>query len=388
MSRPSRARRGFTLIELLVVIAIIAILVALLLPAVQQAREAARRTQCKNNLKQIGVALFNYHDNYQQFPLGCGGIAYELPETSGQPLPQGWTSWTVRILPYMDQIAAYDEFTEGITSMGNDYKPWDGDHDRYGFEAQSFDAFLCPSDIQPAKNRVRTNNQVGRGGGIIGQLSYKANYGINAQGRPNYGGANFDGNSWRRMWWGTGSDGAMGQGFGARIGEFLDGASNTLLVSEMCIGNAGDRNDPLGNRVQIPWGSVTSPAVCLNAVVGGKLQTVAPYDGRNGQWAFPGGNWARGYVGSGGYAHHLPPNGPSCNGRVNGTNTTIEDGIYTASSRHPGGVQAVVGDGRVIFVSENVDAGNPNATPTPTNPNPYGIWGGMGTRAAGDKVVF
>ncbi|MCA9113349.1 MAG: DUF1559 domain-containing protein, partial [Planctomycetaceae bacterium] len=98
-----RSSRGFTLIELLVVIAIIAILIALLLPAVQQAREAARRTQCRNNLKQMGLALHNYHDNSGRFPLG------ELYAYNG--------NWKARILPFMDQGPLYNNFTWAAASF-------------------------------------------------------------------------------------------------------------------------------------------------------------------------------------------------------------------------------------------------------------------------------
>jgi prepilin-type N-terminal cleavage/methylation domain-containing protein len=95
-----KIKKGFTLIELLVVIAIIAILVALLLPAVQQAREAAKRTQCKNHLKQWGLALHNYHDTYNVFPMGSMGLSVTGPENN--------LSWHVRVLPYIDQANLYN----------------------------------------------------------------------------------------------------------------------------------------------------------------------------------------------------------------------------------------------------------------------------------------
>ncbi|MDA1165236.1 MAG: DUF1559 domain-containing protein, partial [Planctomycetota bacterium] len=98
MLKSTNANRGFTLIELLVVIAIIAILVALLLPAVQQAREAARRSQCKNNLKQLGLALHNYHDTHQTFPFGT--IATSLNIAATRPSNM---SWMPMVLPFMDQ---------------------------------------------------------------------------------------------------------------------------------------------------------------------------------------------------------------------------------------------------------------------------------------------
>ena len=111
---------GFTLIELLVVIAIIAVLIALLLPAVQQARESARRTQCKNNLKQLGLALHNFHDTYTRFPPGCAG---DLPPF-GDATAAGWgSSWKVYILPYVDQAPVYTKWqfntNSGYTNANN-----------------------------------------------------------------------------------------------------------------------------------------------------------------------------------------------------------------------------------------------------------------------------
>ena len=129
MSRTPRP--GFTLIELLVVIAIIAILVALLLPAVQQAREAARRTQCKNNLKQIGIALHSYHDVYKTFP-----PAY-IPDEDGKPMH----SWRVLILPFIEQQALYEQYDFN--------EPWDGPNNSQ-LANVVISVYQCPSSPNPA----------------------------------------------------------------------------------------------------------------------------------------------------------------------------------------------------------------------------------------------
>lgn len=149
LSKNAQLKQGFTLIELLVVIAIIAILIALLLPAVQQAREAARRSTCKNNMKQIGLALHNYHNTFTSFP--HNGTP---PRGSGSTTERG-ASWFVRILPYIDQAAAYRQ----LTFNGVD---WTGQHnpsaDNYAVLHQLRVAGLyCPSSPLP---RTRDQNSV------------------------------------------------------------------------------------------------------------------------------------------------------------------------------------------------------------------------------------
>src|SRR5262245_26748971 len=114
--RKSQARRGFTLIELLVVIAIIAVLIALLLPAVQSAREAARRAQCINNLKQIGIALHNYHDQNGSFPLGGVNIG---PSSAGWSGQSNSLSWRALILPQMEQSNIYNAMNLSVTMSSN-----------------------------------------------------------------------------------------------------------------------------------------------------------------------------------------------------------------------------------------------------------------------------
>lgn len=134
-------KRGFTLIELLVVIAIIAILVALLLPAVQQAREAARRSTCKNNLKQIGIALHNYHDTFRVFPPGC------ISQEGGARDAHNWV-WTAMILPFIEQGPLFDVLTPGDIRATAAIE----DPVRRNAMQQPIEAMRCPSDIGPDVN--------------------------------------------------------------------------------------------------------------------------------------------------------------------------------------------------------------------------------------------
>ena len=147
MKNISGTRRGFTLIELLVVIAIIAILIALLLPAVQQAREAARRTQCKNNLKQIGLALHNYHDTFQKLPPGWIGLTSGAPDIYGM---NGW-GWASRILPQLEQ--------SNLSSQLN----WNIRMDAPASAVQRslvLPFYRCPSDSSPDRWTIQDENGV------------------------------------------------------------------------------------------------------------------------------------------------------------------------------------------------------------------------------------
>ncbi|MEO6809908.1 MAG: DUF1559 domain-containing protein, partial [Isosphaeraceae bacterium] len=134
-------RRAFTLIELLVVIAIIGVLIALLLPAVQAAREAARRSQCVNNLKQIGLSLHNYHDSNNVFPMGASQAPFDLGQVDT------WSVWSAQasLLPYIEQGPIYNaiNFSWGSGARGSGSQAWQVNQTGYNTKINSF---LCPSD--------------------------------------------------------------------------------------------------------------------------------------------------------------------------------------------------------------------------------------------------
>lgn len=211
-----RRHRGFTLIELLVVIAIIAILVSLLLPAVQQAREAARRTQCKNNLKQLGLALHNYHDVHRAFP--SGWIAVDNGVQSAHDGLNG-AGWGTMILPYIEQAPLYNLFDANLAIH---------DPANIVFINNVLPAWQCPSDPKPDKWQIE---EEGSPGTVLAELP-TANY------IGNFGTEELDGceNSP-----GTAPVAANGQCRGngifyhnskVRIRDITDGTTNTFMVGE------------------------------------------------------------------------------------------------------------------------------------------------------------
>ena len=193
--------RGFTLIELLVVIAIIAILVALLLPAVQQAREAARRSQCVNNLKQIGLALQNYHESNQKFPPGYVSTF----DNMGNDLGPGW-GWAARLLPVLDQKPLYgtirlDQPIEAVTNIKA--------------RTMSIKVYLCPSDSVRERWTASTHDSVGNVTGAVCDVAaanYVANYGVSEPG--------IDG------------EGLFFRNSDVAMRDITDGTSTTLAVGE------------------------------------------------------------------------------------------------------------------------------------------------------------
>jgi len=209
-------RRGFTLIELLVVIAIIAVLIALLLPAVQQSREAARKTQCRNNLKQFGIALHNYHDAHQAFP---PGYIYCADNTSSPPNNAAGFSWGAMCLPFLEQSPLYGRFDWNVPIYAAT---------NLSAREQHLPVFLCTSDPVSQVGFVKM--------GPIPERYAMASY------VANFGPPDLDANQEQR-------DGVFSRNSRTRIADITDGASQTLLIGERV--NGPFRNGALhGNHFE------------------------------------------------------------------------------------------------------------------------------------------
>jgi len=276
-------RHAFTLIELLVVIAIIAILIALLLPAVQQAREAARRTQCRNNLKQLGLALHNYHDVHLVFPPGAvaqGGGAEDAN--------YGWGAY---LLPFLDQAPMFNQLDVGVTQLEQNV----ANATTLAVLQTPLAAFVCPSDVGPALNDFAAKDL---------SLTTPGNVAI---AKSNYVMAN-DATDFRRSGNGNMFDGVFTNGLGCfnskrRIRDITDGTSNTVAIGESA------------------WRVGTTTLGAANAM-----------------------------------GVDDDPDGGNTLGSILGTGeVTLNSSPQGFSSPHEGGVHFLFCDGKVQFISENID---------------------------------
>ena len=288
-----RRKSGFTLIELLVVIAIIAILIALLLPAVQQAREAARRTQCKNNLKQIALAMHNYHDVYSCFPIGHYYKAHFDGTTNDVAGGTGFF-WSYSILPMIEQSALFNQFDPSFPISNTNYPQ---SVNNALLAANPLPAMLCPSDTRVPQ--ANTGN-AGQTGAIRphATTSYKAA----CSSFSNYGATN-----------GARANGMFNRDYThkpRKMRDITDGTTNSIMI--------GEQDDTNWNGARL-YGSVTA-----------------------------GNGWTAGETNRGMIHGEFGIN-------VRAWPTDTANGpARTASSRHTGGAQFALADGSVRFISENI----------------------------------
>lgn len=336
--RVSRFSRAFTLVELLVVIAIIGILIALLLPAVQSAREAARRSQCKNNLKQIGLALHQYLDSNRCFPPS-------FCITPGVALSGNNGSWSIhgRLLPFLEQASAYEQVRLDIA--------WDAQL-AGGIPTMRIPIYLCPSEIN---DTVRTKSGA--------PYVYPQNYGFNFGSWLVYDPAA-----------NRGGDGAFFVNSRTRDADFRDGLSNTMAAAEVRAFTSYVRN------TNDPGPSPPSTPAALVAMFSGGDHKLGPATNDNTGHT----EWPDGRVHHSGVTTVFTPNTEvpylyagatydiDYNSVQEGRSTSQPTyAAITARGYHPGIVNALLMDGSVRSVSDTVE---------------LGVWRGLGTRQGGEVI--
>lgn len=363
--RTQFGRRGFTLVELLVVIAIIGILVALLLPAVQSAREAARRMQCGNNLKQIALGCHNYESAYKKLPSMQSGSGTVV---SGQQ--RFAMSGFYQILPFCEGQPLWDQI-EGIQ-----LEPWNG-HVLYGTRLNHLE---CPSDtgrLDPSgAGRTRgllsyafcagdnyAMSQIVQGGTEERNSQPLANQKLMIQNRGIFGRSNY-----------------------CTFAEITDGTANTIMIGER---SRPEYINSKGAAILIAGQNATFvPLTCqveFNGRTYNNAGLIFTADTMPGYRSYAGNAYFAGMT------TILPPNSAVC---LIGSGTVSPHwfgGLWTEASEHPGGAQIALADGSVRFIADTVDCGNLGIiapAPTATGPSPYGVWGAMGTKAGGEAKAM
>ncbi len=311
----NRSRPGFTLIELLVVISIIAILVSLLLPAVQQAREAARRTQCRNNLKQMGLAFANYHDVHGVHPPAMinSGRFESFPFYSQGNRVLNTTGWAL-LLPFLEQANAWQKYDFNQCSTGSSpvLMPVAGDDTaNLSVTQMTLPVLSCASDPSAGEQSTHAPGTVDI-------------YSRNGARRSSYLFATGRFTDWDSPWAETAYDirrGMFGNNGAARMADLRDGSSNTIAI--------GESHGGLRNKVSInfgPWGLTGTNTCCHGRVVSDSAKSVDAAQFVDARWAL---NAA------------WDPSGRSY--------------AWVFNSSHTGGGQFLLGDGSVRFLSDAMD---------------------------------
>jgi prepilin-type processing-associated H-X9-DG protein len=346
-----RSRPGLTQIELLVVIGCCAVMLAGCLPALLRDREAARRSACKNNLKQFGLGLANYHDTHNYWPPLRGGT---IGGSQNEML-----SGVAMLLPFIDEAPMWDRIRSfgGGAQAGGD-QGGDPRTNTFPHPPSELEVLLCPSSTVPVRHMSGS-----------AQRSYVFSVGDTIN--NNYTSINPSTGIFMRH------RGPFCYRICTRMRDFKDGTSNTICMGERDLGNPGNLSDVIGH---VSTTQTTVPSDCVATALNGYYTSGSQVD-RPAQY------WADGAPYFNSVAICVPPNGPSC-GDPDGYS------MITVSSRHPGGAHVAFADGSVRFVNESINTQTPGTAglgedATNTNlggPSPYGIWGALGTMY-GSEVI-
>jgi prepilin-type N-terminal cleavage/methylation domain-containing protein/prepilin-type processing-associated H-X9-DG protein len=337
-------RRGFTLIELLVVIAIIGVLIALLLPAVQSAREAARRSQCVNNLKQLALAVHNYaQQNGETLP------PHFVDDPWNGNLNQG-QSLHARILPFIEQMPTYnainwdipDRWGPGVPNPPNNDSSTANLWGVIQMTALSVEVktFLCPSDPNPGQVEAIGWANARRKHGVV---NYPNNIGLNRH----LNGWAFNGPGWIATTW----DGVLKPT--VTMATFVDGTNNTALFSEWVKGPSVGLDIARDGLGMVYQAGVNSDAFTGQLYADWLHAQQCQNNGVTRDWAWKGEWWISGDRNN--YSHTQTPNRRSCNYANIGVDGRGTINLMSASSLHPGGVNVAFADGSVKFIKSTVN---------------------------------